>query len=158
MVAACFAGSIGAARGQVVALHAAVVAMNMAVDLVGADLMVPQVASLARSLQQDIGPVDVGLDERVRVQNAAVHMGFSSKVDNRVDPILPKSPLHRSGIADVPAHKVQAASMPSLNIQQVLHPPSIGQLVVDHDRALWVPLQHVPDKITPNKAGAPGHK
>ena len=59
--------------------------MNMAVDLVSADLMKTQIAKLVGRFQQHVGAIDIGLNEGIRVHDAAIDVRLGGKVDDGVD-------------------------------------------------------------------------
>ena len=62
---------------------ARIVEREVAVDLVGGDVVEPG-AVRADGFQQGVGADDVGLQERVRVVQGVVVVGFGGVVDDRV--------------------------------------------------------------------------
>ena len=128
--------------------------MDVAIHLVGADLVVALQLELARRLQQHVGAVDVGLDEGVRVHDRAVDVRLGREVDDRVDLVRLQRLSHRLCVADVALHEGVARIV--VDVQQVVQVAGVGQLVVDQDAIVGVLVQHVADEVRPDEPGAAG--
>src|SRR5258708_36071096 len=97
----------------------------MPVDLVRAELQESLEPVFARSLQQDVGSVDVRFYERARVEKGAINVGLRRKVDDGVH--LAGQGVNCVWVADITldeAHARVVAGFP-----QVLFAPGIGELV-----------------------------
>lgn len=147
------AGRVGAARGQVVGLHALVAVADVAVHLVGADVVNPD-PKFPRHLQQDMRAAHVGVGEDQRPQDALIHMGLGRKVDDQVDAVILAGAAHEFLIPDISDDQRQVGLSPQ--VMQVLSAARVCELVEYDHMALRVLTQPVADEIAPNEAAASG--
>lgn len=78
-----------------------VVVLDLAVDLVGRDVNEALDADLLGTLEEDMGAVDVGVCEAVRVAKAQVDVRLGGKVEDGVDVVALEAVNHLDGVGDV---------------------------------------------------------
>ena len=157
-IRAGLAGGIGAAGNQGIALHGTALSLDMAVYFVRADLMKAQVSAFARRLEERIGPVYVGLNKSVGIEDRAVHVRFGREINDRVDLTPGDRFLDPRRVTDIALHERVARAVACVNIGQVLKPSGIGQLVVDRHLNLGIVVQDEAHKVAADKSGAPRYQ
>lgn len=125
-----------------------VVERQVAVDLVGGDVVVAD-AVLADGLQQAEGALDVGAQERLRVGDGVVVVGFRGVVDDRV--VARHQLIEHSGVADVAHDELHAVRRQP---RDVLGVAGVGQLVQDGDVDARVVVHDVVHKVAADEAAA----
>ena len=110
----------------------------------------------AGSFEQDVGADNVGFNEDSRIQDRAVHMRFSRKVDDRVDLMLTKKLIQQVAIGDVSVHKQVALRMGE--IFEVLQAAGVGKRVEVDDLYVRVLQQQVVDEVGADEARASGYQ
>ena len=124
-----------------------IVELKVAVDLVGGDVVVPLVV-LPRGLDQRVRADDVRVQERARVLQRVVVVGFRRVVDHDVG-VRHQAVNHR-GVADVPVHEPETLRRQALERLQVA---GVGELVQDRDMAAGV-FHDVVDEVRADEASA----
>lgn len=125
-----------------------VVERQVAVDLVGGDVVVAD-AVLADGLQQAEGALDVGAQERLRVGDGVVVVGFRGVVDDRV--VARHQLIEQSGVADVAHDELHAVRRQP---RDVLGVAGVGQLVQDGDVDARVVVHDVVHEVAADEAAA----
>ena len=125
-----------------------VVERQVAVDLVGGDVMVAD-AVLPHGLQQAEGALDVGAQERLGVGNGVVVVGLGGVVHDCV--VARHQLIEQRGVADVAHDELHAVrGQPG----DVLGVAGVGQLVQDGDVHLGVVVDHVVHEVAADEAAA----
>ena len=100
---------------------------------------------LARSLQEGKRPIYVGQDELLRAKNGAIHMGFSSKMNDRIHRIAGEKIIYQRLVTNIPIYK--NVPLPIGQILQVFQIPRIGeQIEVDHPN-VWLCPEQIVNKV-----------
>ena len=86
-----------------------------------------------RGLEQPVGPLDVGLEEGLRVGDGVVVVAFGGVVDDGV--VAGDEAVEQCGVADVAHHELDAVFGQAVQVAGVAR---VGELVED---------RHVPDKV-----------
>ena len=79
------------------------------------------------SIEQDSSTNHIGHDEGNGAINGAIHMGFSSEVDDTIRLEVVNHGLHHGGIGDVPFHKLISGII--RNRDQIVKISSVGQFI-----------------------------
>ena len=125
-----------------------VVECQVAVDLVGGDVMVADTV-FPHGLQQAEGALDVGAQERLGVGDGVVVVGLGGVVHDRV--VARYQPVQQLGVADVAHDELHAVGgQPGY----VLGVAGVGQLVQDGDVYLGVVLHHVVHEVAADETAA----
>jgi hypothetical protein len=144
---------VGARRvvGGVLGEALRVVELQVAVDLVGADVVEPLLV-LAHGLEDRVGADDVGLDERARVVERVVVVRLRGVVDDRVG--LADQVVHQRCVGDVADDQLHAVLREA---GQRLPGRGVRQLVEDRDLVVSGPHEVV-DEVGADEPGSTGHK
>ena len=128
---------------------------QVAVDLVGGDLVIAGDAVLAAGVHQRGRADDVGLEEDARVLDGAVHVALRREVDDDVGMLLFKELVYALAVADVQLHKAEV---------RVVHHGGegrevarVGQLVQADDPIVRIRVQHVEYEVGTDESGAAGN-
>ena len=125
-----------------------VVERQVAVDLVGGDVVVPD-AEFAHGLQQAEGALDVGAQEGLRVGDGVVVVALGGVVHDRV--VARDDPVEQLGVADVAHDELHAVGgQPG----DVLGVAGVGQLVQDGHVHPGVVVHHVVHEVAADEAAA----
>lgn len=125
-----------------------VVERQVAVDLVGGDVVVAD-AVFADGLQQAEGALHVGAQERLRVGDGVVVVALGGVVHDGV--VARDDAVQKLGVADVAHDELHAVGgQPG----DVLGVAGVGQLVQDGDVYLGVVLHHVVHEVAADEAAA----
>ena len=125
-----------------------VVERQVAVDLVGGDVMVAD-AVLPHGLQQAEGALHVGAQERLRVGDGVVVVGLCGVVHDRV--VARDDAVQQLGVADIAHHELHAVGgQPG----DVLGVAGVGQLVQNGDVDVRVVVHHVVHEVAADEAAA----
>lgn len=101
-----FAGGVRVGRGQDAGLEEVViVVLDLAIDFVCGDVDEAVDADALGALEEDVGAVDVGVGEAVRVTEAQVDVGLGGEVENGVNVVALQAVEHLVGIGDVALDK-----------------------------------------------------
>ena len=118
---------------------------QVAVNLVGGDLVVALYAVFPAGVHQHRGADDVGLQEDARVLDAAIHMTLRREVYDDVGVLLLEQPVHALPVADVQLHEPKV---------RVVHHRGEGeqisrvcQLVHTDDPVIRIIFQHVENEV-----------
>lgn len=133
---------VGAVKGQV------------AIDLIGGNLMIALDAVLVAGVQQHAGAHDVGLQEDGGVFNGAVNMALSGKVHHDVGLLLLKELIDSSPVGDGGLDKAEVGVVHDAG--QGLQIACVGQAVQTDDAVLRMSAQHIVDEVAADKTGAAG--
>lgn len=125
-----------------------VVERQVAVDLVGGDMVVAD-AVLADGLQQAEGALDVRAQERLRVGDGVVVVALGGVVDDRV--VAGDDPIEQLGVADVAHDELDAVGRQP---GDVLGVAGVGQLVQDGDVDVGAVVHDVVHEIAADEAAA----
>ena len=125
-----------------------VVARQVAVDLVGGDVVVAD-SVFADGLQQAEGALHVGAQERLRVGDGVVVVGLGGVVHDRV--VAGDDPIEQLRVADVTDDELDPVlGQP----RDVLGVAGVGQLVQDGHVHLGVVVDHVVHEVAADEAAA----
>ena len=128
-----------------------IVQREIAVHLVGGDVMVAHII-LAGRLQQAERALHVGLQERLRVRDRVVVVGFRRVVHDRV---MPRNDfVEQLGVADVAVHELHAVAQ---NAPDVLQVARIRQRIQHRHMNVGMIVVHVMHEIRPDETTATGH-
>ena len=128
---------------------------QIAVDLVGGNLMVAADAVLPARVHQHLRTQNVGLQEHLGIFNGAIHMTFGGEVHHHVGMLLLKKPIHPLPVADVQLHKAEVGGIHDRSQRGQI--AGIGQLVQADDPVVRVFAEHMENEIGADKSGAAGH-
>ena len=145
-------GAVGAARAVRGLLGEAgrVVERQVAVDLVGGDVVVAGAVPAAR-LDEGVGALDVGAQERARVGDGVVVVGLRGVVDDRV--VRGGQPVDECGVADVAHDELDAVGgQPG----DVLAVAGVGELVEHGHPHAGVLAHHVVDEVGADETAPAG--
>ena len=136
------------AVGRLLGELGGVVERQVAVDLVGGDVVVAD-AILVDGLQKAEGALHVGAQEGLRVGDGVVVVALGGVVDDRV--VDGDQPVQQLRVADVAHDELHAVGgQPG----DVLGVAGVGQLVQDGHVHLGMVVDHVVDEVTANEAAA----
>lgn len=125
-----------------------VVERQVAVDLVGGDVVVAD-AVFPHGLQKSEGALDVGAQERLRVGDRVVVVALGGVVHDGV--VARDQPVQQPGVADVADDELHAVGgQPG----DVLGVAGVGQLVQDGDVDVRVVVHHVVHEVAADEATA----
>lgn len=149
-VGGCLGGAVGRARvvGRILGELRGVVERQVAVDLVGGDVVVAD-SVFAHGLQKAEGALDVGAQEGLRVGDGVVVVALGRVVHDRV--VARHQLIEQSGVADVAHDELHAVGGEP---RDVLGVAGVGQLVQDGDVDAGVVVHDVVDEITADEAAA----
>ena len=134
--------------GRLLSELGGVVERQVAVDLVGGDVVVAD-AVLADGLQQAEGALHVGAQERLRVGDGVVVVALGGVVHDGV--VARDDAVQQLGVADVAHDELHAArGQPD----DVLGVAGVGQLVQDGDVHPGVVLHHVVHEVAADETAA----
>ena len=125
-----------------------VVERQVAVDLVGGDVVVAD-AVLPHGLQQAEGALHVGAQERLRVGDGVVVVALGGVVHDGV--VAGDDAVQQPGVADIAHDELHAVRRQP---GDVLGVAGVGQLVQDGDVDLRVVLHHVVHEVAADEAAA----
>ena len=127
-----------------------VVQRQVAVDLVGRDVVVPDVV-LPAGLQQAEGALHIGPQEGLRVGDGVVVVALSCVVDYRVVP--GDQAAQQLGVADVAHHQLHPVGGQAGDVLRVA---GVGELVEHGDVDLRMVLHDVVHEVAADEAAAAG--
>ena len=139
----------GTVRGLLVKARR-VVQGQIAVDLVGGDVMVAHV-ELARGLKQGERALNVGAEERRGIVDGVVVVTLGGVVHNGV--VTGHELVEQRGVADVAHHELDAVGGKP---RDVLAVAGVGELVEHGHVHLGVVCHHVVHEVGPDEAAAAG--
>src|SRR5262249_5088685 len=105
---------------------------------------------------QTTRPLDVGSDEWRRIQDRAIHVRLSGKVDDCIEPVLFEQRVDLSSIGDITPEKCitrmfrNSADVPEIS--------GIRQKVVIHDLYIRLFVQNVSDETGTDESGSACNK
>ena len=145
-------GAVGRARavGRLLGEAGGVVERQVAVDLVGGDVVVAH-AVPAAGLDERVGALDVGLEERARVGDGVVVVGLGGVVDHGVG--LGHEAIDQVGVADVAHDELDAVGGQA---GDVLGVAGVGQLVEHGHVDAGVLVHDVVDEVGTDEAATAG--
>lgn len=136
------------AVGRLLGELGGVVERQVAVDLVGGDVVVAD-AVLADGLQQAEGALDVGAQERLRVRDGVVVVGLGGVVHDRV--VAGDDPVQQLRVADVAYDELHAVRRQP---GDVLGVAGVGQLVQDGDVDVRMVVHDIVHEVAADEAAA----
>ena len=128
---------------------------QVAVNLVGRNLMIALNAILTACVEQHLRAHDVGLQENGRVLNRAVNMALRCKVDNDFWLLLLKNAVNRFAVSNIRLDKLEMRIVH--HRRKRLHVACVGQCVHAQNIVLRMFLQHKMHKVSTNKSGTAGY-
>ena len=134
--------------GRLLSELGGVVERQVAVDLVGGDVVVAD-AVLPHGLQQAEGALDVCAHERLRVGDGVVVVALGGVVDDRV--VARDDAVQQPGVADVAHDELHAVGRQT---GDVLGVAGIGQLVQDGHVHVGMVVDHVVHEVAADEATA----
>ena len=138
----------GRAVGRLLGELGRIVERQVAVDLVGGDVVVAD-AVLADGLQKAEGALHVGAQERLRVGDGVVVVALGGVVHDGV--VARHDAVQQPGVADVAHHELHAVGgQPG----DVLGVAGVGQLVQDGDVDVGVVVHDVVHEVAADEAAA----
>ena len=145
-------GAVRGARavGRLLGEAGRVVQRQVAVDLVGGDVVVAH-AVPAAGLDEGVGALDVGAQERARVGDGVVVVGLGGVVDHGVR--LGHEAVDQAGVADVANDELDAVRGQARDVVGVAR---VGQLVEHGDVDARVLAHDVVDEVGADEAAAAG--
>lgn len=151
-VRARLGGAVRGARavGRLLGEAGRVVERQVAVDLVGGDVVVAR-AVPAAGLDERVGALDVGAQERARVGDGVVVVGLGGVVDDGVGP--GHEAVDQVGVADVAHDELDAVRGQARDVVGVA---GVGQLVEHGDVDARVLAHDVVDEVGADEAAAAG--
>ena len=151
-VGGCLGGAVGRARvvRRLLGEASGVAQRQVAVDLVGGDVVVAHIVFAAR-LDQGVGSPDVGLQEGARVRDGVVVVGLGGVVHHSVG--AGDQAVDQGGVADVADHELDAARGKP---RDVLRVAGVGQLVQHGHVHAGAVVNDVVDEIAADEAAAAG--
>ena len=151
-VRARLGGAVRGARavGRLLGEAGRVVQRQVAVDLVGGDVVVAHAVPPA-GLDEGVGALDVGPQERGRVGDGVVVVGLGGVVDHGVG--LGHEAVDERGVADVAHDELDAVRGQARDVVGVA---GVGQLVEDGDVDAGVLAHDVVDEVGADEAAAAG--
>ena len=108
-----------------------VVIIDLSVDLVGRDVDQALNADLLGALKEDVGAVDVGVGEAVRVAKAQIDVGLGGKVEDGVDIVALEAVDDLDGVGDVALVEAKVALL--VEGARVVEGGAVVELVEGHD-------------------------
>ena len=149
-----FAGRIGAAGSQRCVFCTWRGALHIPVHLVGGDLYEPLHPVAARGVEERLRPHNVGMQERRRVEDAAVHMGLRRKVHHRPRPTRPDDAVQQTGVRNVAMDECVVGM--AFDVAQIRQVASVGEVIEVHDPPAGAVPQQQPDKVAADESAAAG--
>ena len=145
-------GAVGAAGtvGRLLGEAGRVVERQVPVDLVGRDVVVAD-AVLARRLEERVGALDVGAQERLRVGDGVVVVALRRVVHDRVVP--GDDAVEKLAVADVAHHELGSVLGQPRDVLRVAGGGELGEHGHVH---AGVRAHHVMDEVRPDEAAAAG--
>ena len=128
---------------------------QVAVNLIGRNLMIALNAILTACVEQYLRAHDVGLQENGRVLNRAVNMALRCKVDNDLRLLLLKNIVNCLSIGNICLDKLEMRVVH--HRRKCLHIACIGQCVHTQNIVLRVLFEHKMHKVAANKSGTAGY-
>ena len=151
-VGARLRGAVGARRAVRRLLREArrVVEREVAVDLVGRDMVVAHIV-FSCGLEERVGALDVGAQERLRVGDGVVVVALRRVVHDGVVP--GDDAVEELSVADVPHHELDSVLGQARDVLRVAR---VGELVEHGHAHAGVLAHHVMDEVRPDEATAAG--
>ena len=87
--------------------HVGAVQRQIAVDLVGRDLMIAGDAVLAAGVHQHLGTQNVGPEKYLGILDGTVHMALGGKIHHHIGLFFLKQAIHALPVADIQLHKAE---------------------------------------------------
>ena len=128
---------------------------QVAVNLVGRNLMIALNAILTACVEQHLRAHHVGLQEDGRVLNRAVNMALRCKVDNDFRLLLLKNIVNCLAVGNIRLDELEMWVVH--HRRKCLHVACVGQCVHAQNIVLRVLLQHKMHKVAANKSGTAGY-
>ena len=100
--------------------------------------------------------IHIGLDEGIGGEQGSIDMGFSRKVDDRIDVMFAQRGIDHFGITDIAFNKFVTRLEFFCQIAQVIKVSCIGELIKDNDIEIGMVLQNVPDVIRTDEPRSTG--
>ena len=128
---------------------------QVAINLIGRNLMITLDTVLAASIHQNTGTDDIGLEKDTRIFDRTVNMRLCRKVNHNIRMFFFKQFVHCFAVADICLHKAEIRVVH--NRCQRGQIACISQLVQADNPVIRILLQHVEHKVTTNKTSTTGN-
>lgn len=128
---------------------------QIAINLIGRNLMIAVDAVLAAGIEQHARADDIRLQENLRILNRAVDMRLRREIDDDIRLLLLKNAVNRLAVRDIRTDELEV-----LLLHRALKRLEIARIrqLVDADNAVRrMLLEHIVNKIRTNKPGPAGH-
>ena len=129
---------------------------QIAVDLVGRDLMEADVSVFAAGVHEHGRADDVRLQKQRRVGDRAIHMALGREVDDHVGALLGKEGVDRLTVADVHFGKAEIWLPEQRRERREI--AGIGELVDAHKSVVRIVLTQIKKVVCADEAGAAGYE
>ena len=129
---------------------------QVAVDLVGRDLMEADIPVFAAGVHEHGRADDVRLQKQRRVGDRAIHMALGREVHDHVGVLLGKEAVDRLTVADVRLDKAEIRLPEQRRERGEI--AGIGELVDAHEPVVRIALAQVKQEIRADEAGAAGYE
>ena len=129
---------------------------QVAVDLVGRDLMEADVSVFTAGVHEHGRADDVRLQKQRRVGDRAIHMALGREVDDHVGTLLGKEGIDRLTVADVHPGKAEIRLAEQRRERGEI--AGIGELVDAHEPVVRIVRAQVKQEIRADEAGAAGYE
>ena len=129
---------------------------QVAVDLIGRDLMEADVSVFAAGVHEHGRADDVRLQKQRRVGDRAIHMALGREVDDHVGALLGKEGIDRLTVADVHPGKAEIRLAEQRRERGEI--AGIGELVDAHEPVVRIVRAQVKQEIRADEAGAAGYE
>lgn len=151
-VGGCLGGAVGRARavGRLLGELGGVVERQVAVDLVGGDVVVAD-SVFAHGLQQAEGALDVGAQEGLRVGDGVVVVALGGVVHDRV--VARHELVQEPSVANVANHELDSIPPQAGDVGRVA---GVGELVQHGHVDIGVVVHHVVHEVAADEAAASG--
>ena len=94
------------------------------------------------------------MNEIKGIVDAAVHVRFRGKIDNRIEPMLGHQRVHRVGIRDIGFEKFVTLAMFFDHALKIGDVTGISEYIDIGDVCRLVMLQNIPNKVAPDESAA----
>jgi hypothetical protein len=131
-----------------------VVSGDVAVNFIGADLVVTQVV-FAGHLEQGVCADQVGLAENERIEDAAVHVRFGCKIDDRRDLTTADHMADQFEVPDVTDDNLEVVCFVCVRLElpgQVFPAGGVGHFVEHGDARARTGLEEMMDEVAADEA------
>ena len=124
------------------------IAFDMTINFVGADLMVTNLV-FSGDLEQHMRAKNIGFGEDKWIEDALVNMGFGGKIHDQINLVGLTNVSHQLEVGNVANHNR------NMNASQILEPSCVGQFI-EHDNVLITTLEQQTHEVRADKTASSG--